>query len=128
MAGDLVKFLRERLDEDEAAAKLVESVWPGETITRVLAAPERYALMQHDVSPTRAAHITRHDPVRVLREVAAKRAIVADYENTDGDSPRDRERGRWDRSHAAVRHLAAVYSHHPDYRPEWAPKPYQAGQ
>lgn len=54
------------------------------------------------------------DPARVLRDVEAKRVILDRYE-------------RWDEGYGfqsaleiAVSVLAAVYSDHPDYRPEWA--------
>jgi len=46
---------------------------------------------------------TVHQRSRVLAECAAKRAIIEDYRPL------------------ALRHLAAVYSDHPDYQPEWRP-------
>jgi hypothetical protein len=55
-----------------------------------------------------ADHIARHDPARVLAECAAKRAIVALGEFTEGSY--------WD----ALGALAAVHAGHPDYDPEWA--------
>jgi hypothetical protein len=68
------------------------------------------------------------DPARVLREVAAKRDILAraqmilhsfdDRENAEFPDVNRRER-----SHArkAIEDLAAVYSDHPDYQEEWRP-------
>lgn len=86
-------------------------------------------------SPTegQAAHIARHDPARVLREVEAKRAIIAEHsifvaENEDPRKPRHEvgcERcgylGNDPTSGCkTLRSLAATYSDHPDYRKEWA--------
>lgn len=77
-----------------------------------------------------AAHIARHDPARVLREVQAKRRVMErhcpgmrtrDYvycqacpDDRDGfpDVPID--------ECPELRDLAAIYSDHPDYRKEWA--------
>ena len=56
-----------------------------------------------------AAHIARHDPARVLREVNAMRAILRRY--TDGDD------ALW----VAVQELTSIWSDHPDYRPERIP-------
>lgn len=60
----------------------------------------------------RADHIARHDPARVLRRIAADRAIVA------------LACGSWDSQHAdlTLRHLASVWSDDPGYRAEeWSP-------
>ena len=71
--------------------------------------------------------IAANDPAWVLRDVAAKRAIVS--------ALRDNETG-WKRGDAENRtratvilalrfacvHLAAADSAHPDYDPEWAPR------
>lgn len=79
------------------------------------------------------AHIARHDPARVLREVAAKRrllGLIFAYEALD-----DAERGC---SHTAdqiaagecavkpgrieaLRTIAAVWRDHSDYDPTWSP-------
>ena len=81
-------------------------------------------------------HIARHDPARILREVAFKRAIMAEhYPGTtwDRDAPGGLkicagEGGDGDTWQMAtrwpcpqVRQLAAIYSDHPDYDPEWKP-------
>lgn len=58
------------------------------------------------VEAHQAHHIARHDPARVLREVAAKRAHLkwaSTYGYTD-----------------LLGYLAYPYSDHPDYRQEWA--------
>lgn len=93
-----------------------------------------------------ANHIGRHDPDRVLREVEAKRAILAEH-------PADQNGFKWINGGATrvpdmrcatchevpddpdydnccddfaypcptVLTIAAVYADHPDYRDEWRP-------
>lgn len=64
---------------------------------------------------------------RMLREVAAKRVILARCQMVLAAFD-DRENGEWpdvtrrERSHArrTLDDLAAVYSDHPDYDPAWA--------
>ncbi|MGW7087489.1 DUF6221 family protein [Streptomyces sp. NPDC054871] len=73
-------------------------------------------------------HIARHDPARVLLEVAAKRTLIANWRKLvmaiDAESdPEKRERL------ALTRHgldqvafqLAAVHDQHPDYQEGWRP-------
>lgn len=76
-----------------------------------------------------ATHMVRHDPARVLREVAAKRAIIADMEKADrvaemeAESEHSEESWEWEARSStltdALKHLATAYSDHPDYRREW---------
>jgi hypothetical protein len=79
-------------------------------------------------------HMARHDPVRVLREVAAKRAILAEHphircggstarKNDVGCEKCDNDDGvQWYPGYCAtVRAIAAVWNDHPDYRTEWKP-------
>ena len=86
------------------------------------------------------AHIARHDPARVFREVTAKRRILDLYANTlllvehppvmgEGHpyagkiSAQDYMDAKRELAvlRPAVTALAAVYSDHPDYKHEWAP-------
>lgn len=60
-------------------------------------------------------HIARHDPERVLREVEAKRRILAAYENTDRDGP------VMDVPTSVILLLALPYADRPGYREEWRP-------
>ena len=99
---DLTEFYAARLDEREALARRVQAV---------LDAGWNY----FDEVPTELI-----DPARVLREAGAGRAIVEIHR--PGFDPGD--------AHDAdlrsipcdtIRHLAAVYSDHPDYREEWSP-------
>ena len=144
--SDLVAFLTARLDEDEAAAKAAPgSEWQAFTEDDVAGAsvydeqwlllyPQRYS---HDnklsnkrgatgpryIECTRdelAAHIARHDPARVLREVEAKRRILAaelDCETFHGNChQRDPEHPAHCPTLAA---LAGAYAGHPDYEEAW---------
>jgi hypothetical protein len=91
-----------RLPEDER-----DLSWP-EYVTGIgiIIYPEGGHTAEH------AAHIARHDPARVLREVEAKRAIVAAVAESPGEATG---------LGVAMLHLAAVYADHPDYRQEWRP-------
>lgn len=137
--SDLADFLRARLDEDEAAAK---AAWPGpwqlkeeHGLFRQASVCVMQPLSGRPGASTgltayvplgsqdaeTAAHIARHDPARVLREVAAKRAIIDLHTPTATLGP-----GRsceycghlWPCAEALA--VAAVYSDHPDYDPAWA--------
>ena len=119
---DLVTFLRTQLDADELAAKATAE-FVGDNFN---ADPDRWAwgggggpgvpfdlLSGLDVGEWMeplGRYIARHDPARVLREVAAHRAIVNDCEK------RRSVQGKW-----TLRDLAAVYADRDGYRPEWAP-------
>ena len=68
-------------------------------------------------------HIALHDPARVLREVKAKRKILAAHEKSDGGYCElcyyGYGGGSW--PCPTVRALAAVYGDHPDYDKAWRP-------
>ena len=134
MTGDLIAFLNARLDEDEAAAKgAAGDVWEYRD-TWVWCGPFEVADIFGGADMEEiGGHIARHDPARVLREVAAKRAIVATVSAYEAKID-----GEWGCCHSAtgiaggycpeirpddiraLRELAAVWSDHPDYRQEWA--------
>jgi len=122
---DLIAFVEARLTDDEAQARAATGgVWMvgpnfGGRDNRVYVTFEAAGI---DTAGTcviagqvsnmpefraNAAHIARHDPARVLREVEAKRAILA-LQDADHDS--------W-----FLPLLALPYDDHPDYRSEWAP-------
>lgn len=142
----IVKFLVARLDEDEAAARAahVETTLPA-----VWAA--LFEVSGHSGASVRAAtdHIARHDPARVLAQVAAMRAIVDAYEEAErlhssnlekfsalasapahsydaAELTRIKTHG-WELSgrrlalRHSVRHLAAIWREHAEYDPAWAP-------
>jgi len=151
MDDDPIAFVKARLDEDEAAAEAAGGSTPQGVWAQV--DPERrpgridcdsgYVVTYDEGSPDegQAPHIARHDPARMLREVEAKRAIVAlhkpDGNPADewyGSSVSCTECGGYTliagygaRGYSSpwpcptLRHLAAVWVGHPDYRPEWKP-------
>ena len=109
----LTAFLAARYDEAEAAARAAEPWWPS-TFTQPFA------------TEPRAVHIARHDPARVLADIAAKRAIIQAWILRDQQGSGTGEGAATIASHAvgvlvALKHLAAVHAEHPDYRQEWAP-------
>lgn len=135
---DLVGFLRARLDEDEAAA-LAAFAGPWtvgahpDGIRSVVLSP--YArVVATTFREADAAHVARHDPARVLADVAAKRAILDMWEDpeearepgSNGQEGRDADEIEADVAVAyaitdIVAAFAAVYAGHPDYREEWTP-------
>lgn len=76
-----------------------------------------------------AAHIARHDPARVLREVTAKRAIVEQHTPDlilhSSETPQFCPVCFYSDANVerhpcpTLRHLAAVWSDHPDFDPAW---------
>lgn len=132
---DLVQWLRDRLDEDERIARAVgEERWqphyvdsvndqPDTATVRVaggadVAVMERYSYQD-------AEHIATHDPARVLREIDAKRRLIADYTKETRTMGRGHRTG-WAEGGQAVRERlikvwAAIYDERPGYREEWRP-------
>lgn len=146
-------FLNARYDEDEAAARAA----PGNTWTArrrddiagasvydeqwVLLYPQEY---DHDKAMSGTpgatgpgyiqerrdelcAHIARHDPARVLADVAAKRQVVAHAEHWSATLRQTPE--GWTAETCTVyrmamewtlRLLALPHAGHPDYDPAWA--------
>jgi hypothetical protein len=123
----LVEFYAARLDEDEAAAKAAgggihcrewDAAGPGYQEGRVEDG-HGDVVVYDEGAPTlaQAKHIARHDPARVLREVAAKRAILGAYESQRAAQFYDP--AVVDELRDVIETLASVYSDHPDYRPKW---------
>ena len=119
--SDILTFLRARLDEDEAAAKWAsKGPWKLRAGGYVVGGPN-----DRDGGPAVSVatgaqqwngnHIIRHDPARVLREVAAKRELIAECENDHAGNSPDHYDGYW----AAAFAFAAVYSDHSDYDSDW---------
>lgn len=140
--SDLVSFLTARIDEDEAVAKKAAG------LVGVGAASRRYTAWSYDREQFRVTtdgtswinakdtgdacgeHIARHDPARVLAEIAAKRAIIQDYLLVTANNAIERASGGDEVAalardlivkslRMALRRLASVWSEHPDYDPAW---------
>lgn len=150
---DLVEFLWARFDEDEQVASgAIRGPWAVATNGEVYAPSYdrevrltgRRTTTEHlyvtsdsegilpSVQEEEAEHIARHDPARVLTEVAAKRAILDHalvYEaKIDGEwacchEPDEIAAGLCPATPPGairlLRLLAAPYASHPDYDPVW---------
>lgn len=119
---ELAEFVKARLDVDQVIAEAAQEVAPSDAELAQQAGP--------CVSDPAYVHIERYGPARVLREVAAKRAILARHKPLHGryglccahcsrdiDSP-----GLgvpW--PCADVRDLVTAWSGHPDYSGDWKP-------
>jgi hypothetical protein len=145
---DLTAFITARLDEDEAA---VLAATPGpwkhmclgsegclvlrETGTvreRGRGRVARFGQKDWAADHADAEFVARHDPARVLREVAAKRAILGRHKPLHGRygfccAWCSDDVDAFGLSHswpcADVRDIIAVWCGHPDYRQDWAPSP-----
>jgi Family of unknown function (DUF6221) len=127
MSG-LPEFFAARLDEDEAAAREAASIAPwsvsdtnddGTRNVEPAEAPDGlwHGNVAEHIAGADARHIARHDPGRVLREVEAKRAILAAYVSQRAAQFHDP--AVVDELRDVVQTLASVHSGHPGYRPEW---------
>jgi len=144
----LIAFLNARLNEDEATAKTA-TAGPWEFEGDDPTDDEIYSVhdgivdlvgvtvaFTRDRNVANGQHIALHDAARVLREVEAKRAIIAGHGPPNGGRDADRCRvctaiAYTGMGHADARRfrapcptllfLAAVWSDHPDYRKEWKP-------
>jgi len=129
---DLAKFLEARIGEDEHWAHMAEAGWPPENALAASEDPEHYPFMATDITPSKATFIRRHDPGRVLREVDAKRKILAEHHDEESwpghcavclsDRAGFAETWNPDESPCqTLRLLAAVYRDHEDYDPAFKP-------
>lgn len=131
---DLIAFLRARLDEDEqwasTASEYASEHWrvddDEETLLLYDPMPEEPG-MGKTLGGRVVAHIARHDPARVLREVQAKRAVIAecawwhDRVNAREKHPMPCLADRFEVAMSVLRALATAYNDHPDYRENWRP-------
>lgn len=121
-AMTVVEFLQARLADDELTALAATDGsprWRSRYDYRDVKDEQGHYVVQADTrhpSLEQAAHIARHCPDRVLTEVAAKRALIADYLRLDaaGDLL---ARGVVEN---ILRLLCSAYSDHKDYNPSWA--------
>ena len=121
---ELAAVVIARLDEDEAAAR--EAATRGAKWSSVKLDPEELGDAWW-LFPPFEIHVRRHDPARVLREVAAGRAIIERYKHARAAPPPNanftagQDDGYRQACADAIRDLAAIHSDHPDYRDEWKP-------
>jgi hypothetical protein len=138
---DIVAFLVARLDEDERIARAAtDGPWTadsGSSRSIVGATGPLPRLAGHVVcsvgaydrgvpSTADVEHILRHDPARVLREVAAKRRRLERYSTSlvalaaaEGTLLAGATKISLRARREAVLDDAAVYSGHPDFAPGW---------
>ncbi|MFB6593947.1 DUF6221 family protein [Streptomyces diastaticus] len=140
MTADLITFLRARLGEDEAVARAATAgPWVESGVgdhgwgVSFSALGSGVEADDSDQGRADAAHIARHDPARVLAEVEAKRRVVGECaywnERMEAEAvnpPKFPQPGLdlgllLDAMNPILRHLAAPYADHPDYREEWRP-------
>lgn len=145
MTHDLVPWLRAQLDEDERICRATlwdddASLGSGRWIAydrgpRDGFREARWVVIDGadegvvDSRPQAAddeavtRHIAEHDPARVLREIDAKRAVVAAYAEVAENDVAEFEYARgWANALGfAVRQYALVYTDRPGYRDDWAP-------
>lgn len=103
---NIVDFLTARITDDEAMARQEDEDYANTTL-----------LPTYD-----SDHQASWNTERVLAECAAKRAIVAHWDDPSGIDlvTSDVDAGSTLATDEAVRALAAVYKYHPDYQQEWA--------
>jgi len=125
MSDDLTEFYGARLDEDEALALAVQAAAPGtwraagEDILTANPDPYWNGVCVANASGEEAAHIVRHDPARVLRDVAAGRKLLrlhAEVAEVADEAAVRIVRG-------IIADQAASWSDHLGYRLAWAVDP-----
>ncbi|GAA1969980.1 DUF6221 family protein [Catenulispora subtropica] len=116
MNQDIIAFVQARLDEDADIARRCD----GDGCGRWIADGGTVDFCQYDLDgfhPTVARHVTRHDPERVLREVAARqRALNRHVPDTDDTCRHDGR--RW--PCPDLLDLAAPHAEHPAFDPGWS--------
>ncbi|MEU9318406.1 DUF6221 family protein [Streptomyces sp. NPDC048295] len=132
---DLMRFLGDRLDEDESVARAAGGRsadglrWLDHGSGSGLVSDDTGMVVTHNtgVSDQHAAHIAHQDPARTLREVEAKRGLLKRYEEPEASAALP---DSFNKLTAGVeravllevfRHLTLPYADHPDYREEWRP-------
>jgi len=123
------EFIEARLAEDESAArKAADFPYDAPSDAPWVSMQLR---VRRGVAMTSDEHFARHDPARALRQVERDRKVLARHhkqgiaemvmigggETCVGCGVQNGPRA-W--PCAEVRDLAAIWSDHPDYQPEWA--------
>jgi hypothetical protein len=111
---DLVQWLREQLDEDERIARAAD---PDLAYLTECIEVESPGTMADE------AHVLRHAPARVLREIEADRELLRQYVEVAANDVDDVEyaHGWANALGLAVRLRASAFSDRPGFREEWRP-------
>ncbi|WP_333742672.1 DUF6221 family protein [Streptomyces ardesiacus] len=138
---DLVQWLRAQLDDDERTARAAtegpwsvdddsyaEAIYAADRRTTVVAGGRWGGEASVFESTEDALHIARHDPARVLREIDAKRRLIALHRELE--DPQEMQdycatcevTGKYPEYPCkTLRLLALPYADRPGYRDEWRP-------
>lgn len=124
--SELEAFVKARLDEDEAAA-LLASPGPWHLNAEhdeVIAVDDievctAFALSNNQLRNT-ARHIARYDPTQVLADIKFKRNLLELFAISNEEGFGGSE--GWTLMRDAIYQLAALWSDHKDYNPEWRTK------
>ncbi|MGW2089915.1 DUF6221 family protein [Streptomyces sp. NPDC001880] len=132
---DLMRFLRDRLGEDESVARAagggsvdgLRRVDHGSGSGLVSDDAGMVVTYKTGSADRHTAHIAHQDPARALREVEAKRGLLKRYEEpeTSAALPDSFNEFTAGVERAVLpevfRHLTLAYADHPEYREEWRP-------
>ncbi|WP_328657903.1 DUF6221 family protein [Streptomyces sp. NBC_00334] len=131
---ELVQWLRVQIAQDERIARAAGgAAWeelPVSGWVHTSALPDTEWLppgYDHHVAsaplPVDRAHIVEHDPARVLREIDAKRQIVALHSDPRGGDPSCSSLDYPENAEdcETLRALALPYADRPGYRDDWRP-------
>lgn len=127
---DIAEFLTARLDEDEKAAAAagegplgrweIGPAAPGDSgglQAAWVSSAEGWMIAEVGSERVFAEHIVRHDPARVLTDIAAKRALLELWRKIDtGVYSPDAHQV----ADEMLEQLLAPYADRPDYNPDWA--------
>ena len=122
---DLVRWLRAQLDADEriagAAAKEYGATWtPDERMGGVSSETGADVVDEPNAPYT---FIAAHDPARVLRDIDAKRKLLAECQLAEAEAAYPDWMGGYSSGlDYAVQLVAAEYVDREGYDPEWAPR------
>jgi hypothetical protein len=121
--SSIVDFVRARLDDDENTARAAldgpgdDGAWYTGSHEMNECRIEGHDMIIYDESghtAEQAKHIARHDPARVLRQTEALRNITDHAHYALDDDSRDE----------ILRIIAAIWTDHPEYQPEWSIHPH----
>jgi hypothetical protein len=132
---DLIIWLRTQYDADERIATSAAGAYPhwvassGAVCQQDTGGSGYLATgpYETDLDEDVIEHMVLHDPARVLADIAAKRAILDEYERASAAVPEDEQ--LWNTSEngyraglaTAIEHLATAYADRPGWREEWRP-------